>query len=75
MKKFVAWKFNTAMLVFIHFFEYRYAEYMEEKKKGGEVMQPIPIPYPDDIPDHPLRPRNPDDPDEEKYEVLYDFDL
>jgi|GEM_PF-5610082 len=32
-------------------------------------MQPIPVSFPDDIPDHPIRPWNLDDPDEEKYEV------
>jgi len=47
---------------------------MKKKKKGGEIMQPEPVPFPDDIPDHPLRPWGTDDPDEEKYEVLYDFD-
>jgi hypothetical protein len=29
-------------------------------------MQPTPVPFPGDIPDHPLRPWDPDDPDEEK---------
>jgi hypothetical protein len=33
-------------------------------------MQPEPIPFPGDIHDHPLRPWDPDDPDEEKYEVM-----
>jgi len=67
MKKFSAWKFNTALLVFIYYWQYRYAEYLEEKKKGGEVMQPIPVPFPDDIPDHPLRPWDPDDPNNPSY--------
>jgi hypothetical protein len=30
---------------------------------------PEPIPFPSDIPDHPLRPWDPDDSDEEKYKV------
>jgi hypothetical protein len=32
------------------------------------------VPFPDDILNYPLRPWEPDDPDEEKYEVLYDID-
>jgi hypothetical protein len=36
--------------------------------------KPESAPFPDHIPDHPLRPWERDDPDEEKYEVLYDID-
>jgi hypothetical protein len=36
-----------------------------------EKNGPAPLPFPGDIPNYPLRPWDPDDPDEEKYGMIF----